>query len=169
MLAHIYQYEPGARIVLDAILLSLAEIVSKESPPRSVAILPEMKVKEVLFNNPVTGQEVWFDGSLDYAIIEYEDSGDNKGKFLPLIIIIWPSLFLIACLPSDRLVAPGTSRTFVFEIASSHMFLVEPKRHNQDRSLAPFIPEAVTQAMAFSELSKWALFGAPCFRFSSIW
>ena len=154
MLAHISQYEPGARMVLDAILLSLAEIVSKESPPRSVAILPEMKVKVVLFTNPVTRHEVWFDGSVDYAIIEYEDSGDNKGKFPPLIIIIWPSLFLIACLPSDRPLAPGTSRTFVFEIASGHMFLVEPKRHNQDRSLASFVPEAVTQAMALSELSK---------------
>jgi len=153
MLAHISKYEPGARMVLDAILLTLAEIVSKESPPRSVAILPEMKLKEVLFSNPVTGHDVWFDGSVDYAIIEYEDSGDNKGKFLPLSIILLP-LFLIACLLSDRLLAPGTSRTFVFEIASRHMFLVEPKRQNQDRSLASFVPEAVTQAMAFSELSK---------------
>jgi len=55
-------------MVLDAILLSLAEIVSKESPPRSVAILSEMKVKVVLFTNPVTRHEVWFDGSVDYAI-----------------------------------------------------------------------------------------------------
>jgi len=71
-------------MVLDAILLSIAEIVSKSKDPKSpqpqcsVAILPSMKMRKVSFTNPATGYEVCFSGSVDYAgIIEYEDSSDN--------------------------------------------------------------------------------------------
>jgi len=42
------QYEAGAQMVLDAILLSLEELVSILSPDHDLAIIPEMKLEDAL-------------------------------------------------------------------------------------------------------------------------
>jgi len=73
-------------MILDAILLSIAEIMSRSKDPKSpqpqcsVAILPSMKMRKVSFTSPVTGYGVCISESVDY-----EDSGDNKGKLLDSI------------------------------------------------------------------------------------
>jgi len=120
-------YEPGSRMILDAILLALAEIASTQQ--KEVAILPEMRIAPgdgVQISHPVSGYELWLSGNVDYAVIEYEDVMDNK----------------------DRLLAPGGSRDDAFEIANGRLFLVEAKRQGPDRTLVSYIPEAVGQAIA---------------------
>lgn len=95
-------------MVLNAIL-SIAEIVSKSKDPRSpqpqcsVALLPLMKTTKISFINPATGYAVCFSGlgSANYAgIIDYEDSGDKKGKLLDSIIVI------ISLVPDCMLLVP---------------------------------------------------------------
>ena len=68
-------------MILDAILLALTEIASVEH--RSVAILPEMRIPqgdEVQIVDPISGYELWLNGNVDYAIIEYDNVRDYKGK-----------------------------------------------------------------------------------------
>jgi hypothetical protein len=68
-------------MILDAILLALAEIASNHQ--REVAILPEMRIASgdgVQISHPVSGYELWLSGNVDYAVIEYEDVKDNKGE-----------------------------------------------------------------------------------------
>ncbi|KAF5310486.1 hypothetical protein D9611_012323 [Ephemerocybe angulata] len=113
-------YEAGARMVLDAILLFLGDVISVKSPDRDIAIIPEMKPHEALFKKD--GYEVTFSGSVDYAIIEYE--ADQEGDH------------------QARLVGPNShGETYVYRVAEGRLFLVQA-------SLGLFIPEAVTQAMA---------------------
>lgn len=67
-------------MILDAILLALAEIASAEQ--RNVAILPEMRIAQgdgVQIIHSVSGYELWLSGNVDYAVIEYEDVKDYKG------------------------------------------------------------------------------------------
>lgn len=68
-------------MILDAILLALTEIASTQK--RGVAILPEMRIAQgdgVQISHPVSGYELWLSGSVDYAVIEYEDVRDYKGE-----------------------------------------------------------------------------------------
>ncbi|KAF8071973.1 hypothetical protein FPV67DRAFT_1560692 [Lyophyllum atratum] len=120
-------YEAGSRMILDAILLALAEIASTQKS--GVAILPEMRIAQgdgVQISHPVSGYELWLSGNVDYAVIEYDDVRDYK----------------------DRLLAPGGSREDAFEIAKGRLFLVEAKRQSLQQSLVAYIPEAVSQAIA---------------------
>src|SRR5882762_6818443 len=68
-------------MILDAILLALAEIVSTQK--RGVAILPEMRIAQgdgVQISHPTSGYELWLSGNVDYVVIEYEDVRDYKGE-----------------------------------------------------------------------------------------
>ena len=68
-------------MILDTILLALTEIASVKH--RSVAILPEMRIPqgdEVQIVHPISGYELWLNGNVDYAIIEYDNVRDYKGK-----------------------------------------------------------------------------------------
>jgi hypothetical protein len=68
-------------MILNAILLSLAEIASTQK--RNVAILPEMRIAQqdaVQISHPFSGYELWLSGNIDYAVIEYEDAYDNKSE-----------------------------------------------------------------------------------------
>ncbi|KAF5339761.1 hypothetical protein D9611_009070 [Ephemerocybe angulata] len=127
-------YEAGARMVLDAILLFLGDVISVKSPHRDIAIIPEMKPREALFKKD--GYEVTFSGSVDYAIVEYEpdQAGDHRA----------------------RLVGPDSfGETYVYQVAEGRFFfLVEAKYQTGKDSLGLFIPEAVTQAMAVLSNSK---------------
>lgn len=120
------EYETGARMILDSILLALTEIASFNQ--RNVAILPEMKIPpadEVQITHPVSGFQLWLSGNVDYAVIEYENVRDYK----------------------DRLLAAGGSRDAV-GLSKGRLFLVEAKRQNSDNNLLSNIPEAVSQAIA---------------------
>jgi hypothetical protein len=77
-------------MVLDAILLALAEVASGEQ--REVGILPEMRIAQgdgVQIAHSNSGFELWLSGNVDYAVIEYDNVGDNKGK----LVHHRPSLF----------------------------------------------------------------------------
>jgi hypothetical protein len=69
-------------MILDAILLALAEIASSEK--RNVAILPEMRIAQgdgVQISHPLFGfGSLWLIGNVDYVVIEYEDVRDYKGE-----------------------------------------------------------------------------------------
>jgi len=68
-------------MILDAILLALAEIASTQK--RGVAILPEMRIAQgdgVQISHPVSGYELWLSGNVDYVVIEYEDVRDYRGE-----------------------------------------------------------------------------------------
>lgn len=88
-------YEPGSRMILDAILLALAEVASGEQ--REVAILPEMRIAQgdgVQITHPNSGFELWLSGNVDYAVIEYDNVEDNKGRLIhhgPSIFSLIPS------------------------------------------------------------------------------
>jgi hypothetical protein len=75
-----------------------------------VAILPEMRIAQgdgVQISHPVSRYELWLSGNVDYAVIEYDDVGDN--------FIYSPSTNCLILLPG-RLLAPGGSREDAFEM-----------------------------------------------------
>ncbi|KAL0947856.1 hypothetical protein HGRIS_010493 [Hohenbuehelia grisea] len=121
-------FEVGARMVLDAILLSVGEITTILKPQKDVAIIPEMKLEDAPFSKD--GYQVVLGGSIDYGIVEYmvDEDDDTRG----------------------RLVGPGLPN-YIFEVASGHIFLVEAKQQQAIGGLMAFIPQAVTQAMATSK------------------
>ncbi|KAK7694137.1 hypothetical protein QCA50_003713 [Cerrena zonata] len=125
----------GARIVLDAILLSVGEIASKNSTNRDIAIIPGLKTQDTLFTND--GYQVSFGGSVDYRVVEYEKDPDNDNE--------------------GRLFDPQTSDKYVCEIAVGHFSLVvaKPRRPGStETGFVASIPEAVAQAMSFSVNAK---------------
>jgi len=71
-------------MILDAILLTVAELCSDGNPELPVAILPEMRIATgdgVLLKNPTTDFEVWFTGNVDYGVCTYEKENADKGWF----------------------------------------------------------------------------------------
>ncbi|TFY77811.1 hypothetical protein EWM64_g6200 [Hericium alpestre] len=125
-------FEPGSRMLLDAVLLRLGKITGKTEQKGRVAVMPEMRLGAadgVQITNPLTQYEVWLTGSVDYAILKYVDEYDNKARLFGL----------------------HTNRKFVLEIAKGRLFLVEAK--SLEASLDDYLPEAITQAIALSKLS----------------
>ncbi|KDQ55015.1 hypothetical protein JAAARDRAFT_134414 [Jaapia argillacea MUCL 33604] len=124
----------GSRMLLDAVLLSLASIVSDGRS--NVAIFPEMNIVPqdgVQILNPLSGYQVWLSGNVDYAVVQYQDESDNR----------------------DRLLGLGGTREDVFDIAEGRLFLVEAKRHvSEGSSLGAYMPEAVSQALALATLTS---------------
>ncbi|CAA7271860.1 unnamed protein product [Cyclocybe aegerita] len=125
-------YEVGARMLLDAILLSLGEVISTLNPNHDLAIIPEMKPQDAAFENG--NYRVLFGGSIDYGVVEYEKDPDNDNE--------------------GRLVGPDSTNAFVLRVAAGQIFLVEAKRLLISGGLGAFVPEAVTQAMAISSNAK---------------
>ncbi|KAF8195052.1 hypothetical protein BJ912DRAFT_958115 [Pholiota molesta] len=134
--AHVnMDYPPGSRMILDAILLTSAQICSAQQ--RKVAILPGLRIAQeegVRIAHPVSGYEVWLSGNVDYAVIEYEDVEDNK----------------------DRLLAPGGSREDALAISTGRMLLVEARGQSPEQSFATYIPKAVSQAIAVLKCANLA-------------
>jgi hypothetical protein len=137
-------------MILDAILLALAEIASTRT--RGIAILPEMRLAqgdEVQISHPVSGYELWLSGNVDYAVIEYEDVKDYKGESdHHTLSVICLTAF------AARLLAPGGSREDAFRISRGRLFLVEAKPQSIEQSLISYIPEAVSQAIALLKSAK---------------
>jgi hypothetical protein len=76
------QFESGARMILDAVLLSIAKISGKRDARHAVAILPGMRLSTgegVMISHPISKFEVWLTGNVDYGIVQYEASPANKG------------------------------------------------------------------------------------------
>ncbi|KAJ7210973.1 hypothetical protein B0H12DRAFT_1157166 [Mycena haematopus] len=128
-------FEAGSRMLLDAVLLSIAKISKERNKDASVAILPEMRITSgegVRISNPDTKAEAWLTGNVDYGVIQYQDKDDNK----------------------VRLIGVDAVREGILDIADGRIFLVEAKRiSDQAVSLIQHLPEAVGQAIALSELS----------------
>ncbi|KAN0128991.1 hypothetical protein V8E53_013141 [Lactarius tabidus] len=81
------QYDLGARIILDAILLALRKISSTQQ--RDVAIIPTMSMTTgqddvTLISHPVSGYQLRLSGKVDYAMIDYDD--DEMGN-MPLLVV----------------------------------------------------------------------------------
>lgn len=120
-------YEAGARMVLDAILLSLGKITQKNTPNKALAIIPEMKQPDALFTHQT--HQVIFGGSIDYGIIAYtKDANNDNFEFL---------------------IGASATPESILRFAREHFILVEAKREVVVR-LVESIPEAVTQAMTVS-------------------
>lgn len=69
------KFEPGARMILDAILLTVAEISADGEAKLPVAIFPEMRVATgdgVNVVNPKTGFQLWLTGNADYGLCTYK-------------------------------------------------------------------------------------------------
>jgi hypothetical protein len=86
------KFEPGARMILDAVLLSIAKISAMRQTSHAVAILPEMRLATgdgVMISHPVSKYEVWLTGNVDYGVIQYPVEFDNKGPpiYIPTLSI----------------------------------------------------------------------------------
>ncbi|KAJ7715910.1 hypothetical protein DFH07DRAFT_862573 [Mycena maculata] len=125
------RFEPGARMILDAVLLTVAEISSDGDAKLPVAILPEMRIATgdgISLRNPTTDFEMWFTGNVDYGLCTYEQEDVRKDRVLN------------ADIDDVRL------------LAKSSIFLIEGKRL-QDKPLYDFMPEAISQAAALCEVT----------------
>ncbi|KAK7029204.1 hypothetical protein R3P38DRAFT_2934478 [Favolaschia claudopus] len=126
------RFEAGPRMILDAVLLTVAEISSDGDTKVPVAILPEMRIASgegVLLKNPVTDFELWVTGSVNYGLCTYEQEDLRRDRVLS------------ADVDDARL------------LAKSKIFLIEAKRL-QDKPLYDFMPEAIAQAVALCEVTK---------------
>ncbi|KAH9953295.1 hypothetical protein BC827DRAFT_1249215 [Russula dissimulans] len=67
-------------MILDAILLTIADISLDAKEKLPVAIFPKMRIASgdgVLVKNPVNQFEVWLTGNVDYGVCTYEDEEDR--------------------------------------------------------------------------------------------
>ena len=125
-------------MILDAVLLALGK--SSLNYGRAVAIIPEMRIATgdgIQVRNPGNGYELWLTGDVDYAVIRYKDELDNKGMFI-----------LHSCWVDN-------SRDDALAVAQSSFILIEAKRQNNGESLASSMPEAVAQAIAMAEVTRF--------------
>ena len=71
-------------MVLDAVLLAIADISLDVGDKLPVAIFPEMCIapnQGVLVKNPQTQFEVWLSGNVDYGVCTYERETDRGRAF----------------------------------------------------------------------------------------
>ncbi|KAH9953291.1 hypothetical protein BC827DRAFT_1387278 [Russula dissimulans] len=123
------RFEAGARMILDAILLTIADISLDAKEKRFVAILPEMQIASgdgVLVKNPVNQFEVWLTGSVDYGVCTYE-----RETYRDTVLEA----------PLDDLMM----------YTENCIILVEAKRDQE--VLFDSLPEATSQAIALSEVT----------------
>jgi len=129
-------FEAGSRMILDAVLLSIAKISAKRDASRAVAILPEMRLGTgdgVMISHPTSKYEVWLTGNVDYGVVQYQASTANK----------------------VRMLGEDATRHRALNLAAGRIFLVEAKRlSDTTSSLSQHMPEAVSQALALSELAN---------------
>ncbi|KAF9237792.1 hypothetical protein BU15DRAFT_62986 [Melanogaster broomeanus] len=120
------EFERGSRMIIDAVLLTVAKIANANEQSKShVAILPGLAIA----SGTVSGSH-----AVDYAVIQYRDELDNK----------------------ERLLGLGGGRDDAFKISQSDFFLVEAKpRQSSDLSaLVSSIPEVVAQAVALQQTTR---------------
>ena len=82
-------------MILDAVLLTLGSIVRDTQPPElSVAILPEISIGSlqcdisgIRVKNPESGYEILLTGTMDYAVVRYQNhhGDDIKSRHLAVL------------------------------------------------------------------------------------
>jgi hypothetical protein len=80
-MSRLLQFEAGARMILDAILLTIADISLHAKEKLPVEIFPEMRIASgdgVLVKNTVNQFEVWLTGNVDYGVCTYKHEA-NRG------------------------------------------------------------------------------------------
>ncbi|KAJ7194324.1 hypothetical protein GGX14DRAFT_378060 [Mycena pura] len=146
---------PSARMILDAVLLTVAEISSDGDAKRPVAIFPGMRIATgdgICLKNPTTGFEMWVTGAVDYGLCTYEQEDLRKGG-----VFAFFAFDLTDPLLPDRVL--NGDMDVVRLLSKSMIFLSEGKR-DQDETLYYFMPEAISQAAALCEVT-----GAKAVRF----
>ncbi|KAI0800013.1 hypothetical protein C8Q74DRAFT_1214075 [Fomes fomentarius] len=125
------KYEQGTRMILDAILLAVAQICVEGGVQLPVAILPKLRVAPsdgILIRNAATNFQVWLTGNTDYGMCVYEDE-DDRSRLL------------------------GGSITEVVLYAKSRIMMVEAKRCAYELDFEDYLPEATGQAVALGEVT----------------
>ncbi|KAI0328662.1 hypothetical protein GY45DRAFT_1337949 [Cubamyces sp. BRFM 1775] len=123
----------GARMILDAILLAVAQICVDGGAQLPVAILPELRVTPndgVLIENPATKHQVWLTGNTDYGMCVYKNKEHRSGLF------------------------HEGSISQVMAYVKSYVIIVEAKWHDGDESIEDRLPEATGQAVALAEVTN---------------
>jgi hypothetical protein len=72
-------------MIIEAVLLSVAKLVSKRKPNYAVAIFPDMRLDKgegIVVSNHLSGYGVRLTGTVDYGVILYPLGIDNKGFLL---------------------------------------------------------------------------------------
>ena len=79
------QFEAGARMILDAILLTIADISLDTKEKLAVAIFPEMWIAfgdGMLVKNTANQFEVWLTGNVDDGVCTYKHETNRGTTFL---------------------------------------------------------------------------------------
>jgi len=118
------RFEAGARMILDAVLLTIADISLDAEGGLPVAIFPEMQIAPVLVKNFETQFEVWLGGNVDYVVCTYGSKRDCA---------------MVLQSPLNTLV----------RYTMNYIILVEARYKNQ--MLVDSMPEGTSQAIALSE------------------
>jgi len=121
--------EAGAGMILDAILLTIADISLDVKEKHPVAIFPEMQIASgdgVLVKNTVNQFEVWLTGNVDYGVCTYKHK-------------------------TDRAAVLEASLDDLMMYTRNRIMLVEGK-HDKEM-LIDCMPEATSQAIALSEVT----------------
>jgi hypothetical protein len=125
--------EPGSRMILDAVLLTVRKLASTQ--PRDIAIIPEMSLSPpegVRISDPNSGYGLRLTGKVDYVVMEYENVRANKA----------------------RVVGPGGSREESLRFAKGQLLLVQAKRLGLGQTFIESVPEAVSQAITLLECAN---------------
>lgn len=75
------QYEAGARMILDAVLLTISDISLDAQGGLPVAIFPQMEIAPIPVKNFETQFEVRLTGNVDYGVCTYESETDRGMMF----------------------------------------------------------------------------------------
>ncbi|KAI5982087.1 hypothetical protein EDD15DRAFT_2326637 [Pisolithus albus] len=130
--------EAGARMILDAVLLTIADISFEAKEKLPVAILPQMEIASgdgVLVKNTINQSEVWLTGNVDYGVCTYKHEAHRARIFeSPL-----DNLMLYT---GNRIMVAGPSTT---------LMVVEAKPDKE--MFIDSLPEATSLAIALSEVT----------------
>jgi hypothetical protein len=94
------KFEPGARMIMDAILLTVAEISTVGTAKLPVAIFPELRIATgdgVNVVNPTTGFKLWLTGQVDYGLCTYIDGSMRRKD--------WQIRYILSC--TNQSPSPG--------------------------------------------------------------
>jgi hypothetical protein len=81
-------------MIIDAVLLTVGNIVHDAHPNLRVAILPETRLESIDWKlrhggiqvkNPESGYELLLNGTMDYAVLRYKGCSDIKGRYLVVL------------------------------------------------------------------------------------
>ena len=149
------QFEPDARMILDAVLLSIAKISGKRDASHAVAILSEMRLNTgegVMISHPILNFQVY--GSPEMWIMALSNTKITLRTKVCPFLLLHSRLIPFAV----RMLGVDAPRSRVLTLAAGRLFLIGAKRlSDTTSSLSQHMPEAVTQALALSELTRYGV------------